>query len=214
MTSRMGILVSSFDYSPVAEDEFHDWYDMEHIPERRRIPGFLCCRRWLGVDEPKISMTTYDLASIEVLRSPGYLAIGYENNSPWTRRVGWRCIKRLRFEGEQVCPGSRLPPEEACGLLVWASNIDPARAEASFRWYDETFLPTLLQVPGVLCARRFRATNSTHGQVVIFHLADTSVVRDPAWQRVAAGPQAVAMMAHEQDRLSTLCRSYRREEPA
>ena len=94
MVKPMGILISSFDYSPVAEDEFHDWYDTEHIPERARIPGFLDCRRWLGVGLPKVSVTTYELASVDVLRSEGYLAVGYENNSPWTRRVGWRCIKR------------------------------------------------------------------------------------------------------------------------
>ena len=87
----MGLLLSCFDYSPVAEDEFHDWYDIEHIPERERVPGFLACQRWIAVDRPKSSIATYDLAAIDVLRSPGYLAIGYDNNSPWTRRVGWRC---------------------------------------------------------------------------------------------------------------------------
>lgn len=211
MSSRMGILVSSFDFSPVAEDEFHDWYDTEHIPERSRIPGFLCCRRWLSVEDAKVSMTTYDLASIDVLRSAEYLAIGYENNSPWTRRVGWRCIKRLRFEGEQVWPGDGMPPEHAGGLLVWASNIEPAHADASGRWYEEVFLPELARVPGVLRVRRFRATNSTHGQVVILHLDDVEVVRQPAWQQATTTAQALQMLAQERDRLSTLCRAYRRE---
>ena len=27
-----GLLFASFDYSPAQEDEFHDWYDLEHIP--------------------------------------------------------------------------------------------------------------------------------------------------------------------------------------
>lgn len=210
MSSRMGILVSSFDFSPVAEDEFHDWYDTEHIPERSRIPGFLCCRRWLSVEDAKVSMTTYDLASIDVLRSAGYLAIGYENNSPWTRRVGWRCIKRLRFEGEQIWPGDGMPPQSADGLLVWASNVDPAHADASSRWYDGTFLPELARLPGVLCARRFRATSSTHGQIVIFYLADVGVVRQAAWRQATTTAPVSHMLTQEQDRLSTLCRAYRR----
>lgn len=214
MNSRMGILVSSFDYSPVAEDEFHDWYDTEHIPERSRIPGFLCCRRWLSVEDAKVSMTTYDLASIDVLRSAQYLAIGYENNSPWTRRVGWRCIKRLRFEGEQVWPGTGMPAQNAGGLLVWASNVDPAHATDSSRWYEEILLPGLARVPGVLCARRFRATNSTHGQVVIFHLDDVAVVRESAWQQATTTLRVARMQEHERDRISTLCRAYRRETDA
>ena len=36
-----GILIAAMDFSNVAEDEFHDWYDTEHIPERLRVPGFI-----------------------------------------------------------------------------------------------------------------------------------------------------------------------------
>ena len=35
-----GILIAAMDFSNVAEDEFNDWYDTEHIPERQRVPGF------------------------------------------------------------------------------------------------------------------------------------------------------------------------------
>ena len=59
MPQPMGILISSFDYSPVAEDEFHDWYDTEHIPERERIPGFLDCSRWLAVGLPSTTCVRY-----------------------------------------------------------------------------------------------------------------------------------------------------------
>jgi hypothetical protein len=27
------------DFSNVAADEFNDWYDAEHIPERQRVPA-------------------------------------------------------------------------------------------------------------------------------------------------------------------------------
>ena len=43
-----GILIAAMDFSNVAEDEFNDWYDTEHIPERQRVPGFLSCQRWIG----------------------------------------------------------------------------------------------------------------------------------------------------------------------
>ena len=29
-----GILIAAMDFSAAPEDEFHDWYDLEHIPER------------------------------------------------------------------------------------------------------------------------------------------------------------------------------------
>jgi hypothetical protein len=56
-----GLLFASFDYSGAHEDEFHDWYDLEHIPERLRVPGFINAERWIGDENPKIAVATYDL---------------------------------------------------------------------------------------------------------------------------------------------------------
>lgn len=208
MAGPMGILISSFDYSPVAEDEFHDWYDMEHIPERQRIPGFLDCTRWLAFDLPKVSLNTYDLASVDVLREPGYLAVGYENNSPWTRRVGWRCIKRLRFEGMQVAPGDRRPPEQAQGLVVVASN--PVDCDAALPSMLDEIRHEVENVSGVSCARRFVATNSTHGHVLTCHLDDTAVVASTAWKAIEASLEVLARKEKLRDLLITHCVRYRR----
>ena len=53
-----GILIAAMDFSNVAADEFNDWYDTEHIPERQRVPGFLTLQRWLGSENPKQSVAT------------------------------------------------------------------------------------------------------------------------------------------------------------
>ena len=29
-----GLLIGAFDFSTTHADEFHDWYDLEHIPEQ------------------------------------------------------------------------------------------------------------------------------------------------------------------------------------
>ena len=39
-----GTLIAAMNMAHAAEDEFHDWYDTEHLPERQRVPGFLLCR--------------------------------------------------------------------------------------------------------------------------------------------------------------------------
>src|SRR5215469_822967 len=65
-----GILVAAMDFSAAPEDEFHDWYDLEHVPERLQVPGFLNGDRWIGADNPKISVATYDLDNVGVLKSP------------------------------------------------------------------------------------------------------------------------------------------------
>ena len=51
-----GILIAAMDFSNVPTDEFNDWYDLEHIPERQRVPGFLSLQRWIGAENPKQSV--------------------------------------------------------------------------------------------------------------------------------------------------------------
>src|SRR5216684_2730720 len=79
-----GILIAAMNIAHAAEDEFHDWYDTEHLPERQRVPGFLLCQRWIGAEDRKISVATYDLGNVGVIKSAGYLAIGGDNLSPWS----------------------------------------------------------------------------------------------------------------------------------
>ena len=70
-----GLLVAAFDFSTAHADEFHDWYDLEHIPERQRVPGFINAERWIGTKRPTLSIATYDLDNVAVLASAPYLAV-------------------------------------------------------------------------------------------------------------------------------------------
>src|ERR1044071_703272 len=118
-----GILIATMNIGGAAEDEFHDWYDTEHLPERQRVPGFLLCQRWIGAQDPKISVATYDLEQIAVLQSPAYQAIAGANLSPWSKRVTSRVERLMRFEGEQILPGDRLPPGKARGPPLHAMDV-------------------------------------------------------------------------------------------
>src|SRR5262249_16258570 len=120
-----GILIAAMDFSAAPEDEFHDWYDLEHVPERLRVPGFLNANRWIGIDNPKISVATYDLDNVNVLHSPPYLAVGGDNGSPWTKRTAKFRKGILRYEGEQVFPGDRIAPGNAAALLLIGMNVAP-----------------------------------------------------------------------------------------
>jgi hypothetical protein len=126
----MGALIAAMDFSAVDAGEFNDWYDTEHIPERQRMPGFLTLQRWIGAEHPRQSVATYGLDRLEVLRSPGYRAIGGENLSPWSKRVTAKVKRLLRYEGEQILPGDATAPANAGGLLLvdpWAGRRGRAR---------------------------------------------------------------------------------------
>src|SRR5215470_271788 len=80
-----GLLLAAFDFSTAHADEFHDWYDLEHIPERRAVAGFGACERWIGEEQPAVSVATYDLDSIDVLHGEAYGSIAYSNLSVWSK---------------------------------------------------------------------------------------------------------------------------------
>ena len=203
-----GALIAAMNFTKVAEDEFHDWYDTEHIPERERVPGFLLCRRWIGVDDGKVSLATYDLEGVEVLKSAAYRAIGGENLSPWSKRVTARVDLLMRYEGDQILPGDQLPPADAGALLLNAMNIAP-ELEAEFNeWYDKEHIPALAAVPGVLCARRFRGQSGNRKYVALYHLATPAVVESAEWKQARQSDWTSRLQPQFRDHLRLVCRRY------
>ena len=206
-----GLLIAAMDFSHVSEDEFNDWYDLEHIPERQGVPGFLTLQRWIGADNDRHSVAIYDLESLAVLQSPAYRAIGGENLSPWSKRVTAKCQRLLpRFEGEQILPGDATAPQGAGGLLLVAMTPAPAHETEFNAWYDTEHVPALARVPGVLSARRFRADGHPK-YVALYHLTSPEVVSGPDWKRAS---ELTPMPAHIRpqitDRARLICRSYQR----
>jgi len=203
-----GTLIAAMNMAQVAADEFDDWYDTEHLPERQRVPGFLVCQRWIGAEDGKVSVATYDLDSVAVLKSPPYLAIGGENLSPWSKRITSRVERLMRFEGDQILPGDQLPPTDAGGLLLNAMNIAP-ELEAEFNeWYDKEHIPALAAVPGVLSARRFRGTGGSRKYVALYHLATPAVQESAEWKTARQSEWTSNLQPHFRDHLRLVCRRY------
>lgn len=203
-----GILIAAMDFSGVAEDEFHDWYDLEHIPERRRVPGFLTAERWLDTKNPKQSLATYDLTSRDVLESVPYLAVAHENGTPWTKRVTSRCKGLLRYEGEQTVPGDQIAPQNADAVLLVAMNVAPERESELNEWYDTEHIPALAAVPGTLSARRYRGRGATQRYVALYHFAAPGVPSSAAWKKAAGTPWTERMRPHFRDFLRLECVRY------
>jgi hypothetical protein len=205
-----GLLFASFDFSTAYEDEFHDWYDLEHVPERMRVPGFINAERWIAVDNPKIAVATYDLESFGVLHSAAYEAIGGANGSVWTKRVTAKARRIMRFVGDQLVPGDVTAPTGAGGLLVASMNVDPAAEPEFNEWYNTEHLPQLGAVPGVLCARRFRAGEAgvERKYLALYHLQAPEVSSSEAWQKAAGTPWTAKMRPHFRDMLMMRCRRY------
>ena len=203
-----GTLIAVMQMARVPTDEFDDWYDTEHIPERQRVPGFLVCQRWIGAEDDKFSVATYDLEHVDVLKSAPYRAIGGENLSPWSKRVTSRVDLLMRYEGEQILPGDQLPPAGAEGLLLNAMNIAPEREAEFNEWYDKEHIPALAAVPGVLGARRFRGRSGNRKYVALYHLASPAVQESAEWKAARQSDWTSRLQPHFRDHLRLVCRRY------
>ncbi len=228
MAIPYGLLVAGMNYSNVAEDEFNDWYDTEHIPERKRIKGFLGAERWVNAEElssmpglggsgggSKISIALYDLESLDVLQSPAYLAIAGNNLSPWSKRMMGKYQRVCRFEAEQTLPGRQPGPADAGGLMLFGMNVLP-EVEADFNaWFDQEHIPNLAAVPGVLAARRFKMASGTHRYLVLYHLTTPEVQATKEWKQGGASPWTDRMKPHflapERNPLRLVMRRYVRK---
>lgn len=102
-----GFLLVFMNPPPAFEEEFNAWYDTEHIPERLAVPGILTGLRYISTGASPRYLAIYDLAAPEVMDSPDYRRVAFENSSPWTKRVTARA-RVQRHAGEQIYPGDRI----------------------------------------------------------------------------------------------------------
>jgi hypothetical protein len=107
MAAPKGFLLVTMEPPPALEDEFNDWYDTEHLPDRAAIEGFESARRFVCVDGWPKYLAFYDLTEIGVLESPTYRSTSWGKFSPWTKRVMAKVRGQYRGSGNQIYPGDK-----------------------------------------------------------------------------------------------------------
>ena len=123
-----GILIAAMDFSACREDEFHDCiYNLEHVPERLRVPGLLNAERWIDAKNPKVAVATYDLELLSILRSA-------PNSSPWTKRTAKFRKGLIKYEGEPIFLCIWMISKDAVALLI-AMNVAPEHEAEFDEWY-------------------------------------------------------------------------------
>ncbi|MEJ0019483.1 MAG: hypothetical protein WDN25_23605 [Acetobacteraceae bacterium] len=128
-----GLLLAMMEPPPAMEEEFQDWYDTEHFPERATCEGFLTAHRFICIDGWPRYLALYDLADTGVLHGSHYARIAGERYSPWTHRIVSRVWGQYRADAAQVDPGTALFGDAGASarVLVWRFRQAPASAEAA-----------------------------------------------------------------------------------
>lgn len=94
----LGAVCIWHDLLPEARDDFHQWHNREHMPERVGIPGFRRGRRYVAIAGAPEYFNLYEADSAEVLGGQDYLN---RLNAPteWTRQV----VPSFRNVSRSIC---------------------------------------------------------------------------------------------------------------
>lgn len=169
------------------EEDFNNWYNRQHIPERLAVPGFQSAVRYASLKgEPKY-IALYELEDASVLDTPAYRQLGEKaKTDAWDQRIMPQLQVQARTIYEQIFACGDVPAEHAPFLLSVRLDIAP-EVEAEFNsWYNEDHLPKLAAVPGVACARRFRRLSGNGTQyLALYELHNDQVTNTEAWSKAA-----------------------------
>lgn len=105
-----GLLIVTMEPPAGMEEEFNDWYDLEHFPQRSSLPGFTSASRWICLDGWPRYLAVYDMASPDAVSASEYRAVSGANSTPWSKRVLGRTIGRQRHVG--IAVGDQ--PDQQC----------------------------------------------------------------------------------------------------
>lgn len=191
-TEGRGLLAVWMDIPPQVEEDFNRWYDDEHLIERANVPGFLNARRYRVLQGTPKYLALYDTVDAHVLQSEAYLKV-LSNSTPWTQRVRPHFQNFLRNEYEWLLSLGTGSGQTSPYVLTVRLGIEPEH-EAEFNdWYNTDHLPALASVPGVVRARRYRATAGSPQYLAVYELANAEVPRSEAWRKAADSPWTLRM---------------------
>ncbi len=130
LTKPMGTIIVLMEPNGISEDEFHDWYDNEHIADRRKIEGCLTIERFICTDGWPRYLCLYDWDTLDVLRGDAYKAIhDTAKRTPWTVRILARTRGFERLEANQIYPGRAQFAEKGKATRLLMARIHGVVAE-------------------------------------------------------------------------------------
>ena len=134
-----GFLMVTMEPPSSMEEEFNEWYDTEHVPERIAVKGFETAQRYVCTSGFPRYMAAYDLNTPEILAGKQYKNISGEKFSPWSKRILNKVKGLWRVTGEQIYPGhSRATTSQRLTLLHY-QDISPRLLEQFIQEMRDTY---------------------------------------------------------------------------
>jgi hypothetical protein len=140
-----GIIAIWQDLIPEAIQDYYEWHNREHMPERLSIPGFRRARRFVAVSGSPEFYTLYEAESHEDVGGKAYLE---RLNAPteWTRRI----MPAFRNMARSVC---RVAYSAGAGeggfMMTQRFSLHQEPRVSILAQLCEQILPPLTSLPGV-----------------------------------------------------------------
>ena len=158
-------------------DEFLEWHNREHVPERLGVPGFRCGRRYCALEGQPEYFNLYETENVGVLSSAEYLA-RLNNPTPWTRRV----VPGFRDVARSIC---RVVGSAGVGqggvILTQRFAVTPVEAGCVTAEFSERVLPAIASRAGISGAHLCRADEAASAVVTAERSARSTPTLVPAW---------------------------------
>ena len=140
-----GVIAIWQDLIPEARQDYYEWHNRQHVPERLSIPGFRRARRFVAVSGGPEFYTLYEAESHGDVSGKAYLE---RLNAPteWTRRI----MPAFRNMARAVCRVAYSGGVGEGGFMLTQRFSLPGKKRQDFvTKLSETILPRLADLPGV-----------------------------------------------------------------
>lgn len=188
-----GVLGLWFDVAPDKVDDFYEWHNREHMPERLGNAGFRSGRRFIAVNGPRQYFVLYETKSPETVSGPEYMH-NVRFGSKWSARTQLlnvhRAIFRVLFSIGAGQGGS---------LLSVRFRAAEGRDEDVRRLLAHDILPKLIDDQGIVGCHLLRIddramhASANQGTQSKFHAPEFI---GPEWAVLIEGGRDVAALEH------------------
>jgi len=140
-----GVVAIWHDLLPEAKDDFYEWHNREHMPERVGIPGFRRGRRYIAMSGAPEFFNLYEADNPEVLAGRDYLD---RLNAPteWTKRV----VPSFRNVARSICRVAFTSGVGSGGVvLTLRFDVDAVRRASATELLTTRVLPPLALRKGI-----------------------------------------------------------------
>lgn len=148
-----GAVIVWNDIAVEGRDQFYDWHDKEHVPERLTVPGFRRGRRYIKPTHSPEFLTWYEASDLEVLMSRDYLD---RLNAPTPLTTS--TLRHFRNTSRAVCRLVTSVGSNSGGYVLTLRPDVPVSRSAEFReLVTARAFPAAMNFTGVLACHLWAA---------------------------------------------------------